>query len=178
VTRRQLNLTRLLSFDERILLHVRRFEKPRLTKLMRTLTRLGDTPSWVATTLALAALGGQASRAAMLIGTGAILGASVAQVLKRLCQRSRPNDGIKGFTALHENPDRFSFPSGHTTTAFAVAVAVTGEGVFLGPLCLAFATSIGVSRVYLGSHYPLDVVVGAVLGSVIGLLTTNLKLWF
>jgi len=70
---------------------------------------------------------------------------------------------------LAENPDRFSFPSGHTAAAFAVAVAFAGEPGGLGPLALLLATGIGLSRVYLGAHYPLDVAAGGMLGVFAGL---------
>ncbi|TMA84340.1 MAG: phosphatase PAP2 family protein, partial [Deltaproteobacteria bacterium] len=69
-----------------------------------------------------------------------------------------------GFVAIIDNPDAFSFPSGHAAAAFAVAVALAGQGAGLGPLALVLATAIGISRIYLGAHYPLDVAVGALLG--------------
>ena len=89
-------------------------------------------------------------------------------MLKRLCCRARPGCGIVGFAALAENPDAFSFPSGHTAAAFGVAVALAGEGSWLGASSSRSPAGIAVSRVYLGAHYPLDVAAGVVVGALAG----------
>jgi undecaprenyl-diphosphatase len=160
---------RVVSLDEALLLAVRRLESAGTTRLMRTLTHLGDTPTWVAVGLTLVAAGGPGRRYGALLGTGAFLAVALSQLLKRICCRARPSCGLGGFAALVENPDAFSFPSGHTAAAFGIAVALAGEGDWLGGLVLALAGGIAVSRVYLGAHYPLDVAAGAVVGIASGL---------
>jgi len=159
---------RVVSLDQALLLAVRRLESAGMTRLMRMLTRLGDTPTWVAVGLALIAAGGQGPRNGALLGLGAFLAVMISQVLKRLCCRARPDCGIGGFAALVDNPDAFSFPSGHTAAAFGIAVALAGEGSWLGGLALSLASGIAVSRVYLGAHYPLDVAAGVVVGALAG----------
>ena len=72
--------------------------------------------------------------------------------------------------SLAADPDAFSFPSGHTTVAFAVAVALAGSGSGLGAVAAILAGGIAVSRVYLGAHYPLDVLAGIALGAASGWL--------
>jgi undecaprenyl-diphosphatase len=163
-------LDRLLGYDAALLVRVGRWQRPRVTRVMRALTHLGDTPSWVALGLFLAASGGEGLRLALLLGLGAGIATLLSQPLKRVCCRARPDSSIDGLVALAENPDAFSFPSGHTAAAFAVAVALAGQGHGLGQVALAFACGIGVSRVYLGAHYPLDVAAGVVLGLVAGAL--------
>jgi undecaprenyl-diphosphatase len=159
---------RVASVDQALLLAVRRLESVAMTRLMRSLTRLGDTSTWAVVGLALIASGGQGPHYAALLGSGAVLAVTLSQILKRICCRTRPNCGIGGFAALVENPDAFSFPSGHTAASFGIAVALAGEGDWLGGLVLALAGGIAASRVYLGAHYPLDVAAGVVVGVACG----------
>lgn len=160
---------RVVSVDQALLLVVRRRESALLTRLMKTLTHLGDTSTWVMVGLALGLSGGRGPRYAWLLGLGAAIAVLGSQILKRLCCRARPSCGIGGFATLVENPDAFSFPSGHAAAAFGIAVALAGEGSGLGALTLMLASGIAVSRVYLGAHYPLDVAAGTLVGTLAGL---------
>lgn len=161
-------LARLLAVDERLLVAARRFHGPWNTRLARGLTRAGNTSSWVAVVLVLLLAGGSFRSAGVRVGAATLLASLLSQVLKRTLHRPRPTSAIFGFEALAENPDRFSFPSGHTTAAVAAAVALVGAPLGLGAAALLLAVGIGLSRVYLGAHYPLDVAAGALLGAVAG----------
>lgn len=159
---------RVASIDERLLLSVRRWESRFMTRLMRALTHLGDPASWVVIGLALGFSGGAGAHYCALLGTAAGVALVIAQPLKRICCRQRPSHGIGGFAALAENPDVFSFPSGHTAVAFAIAVAFAGQSGPLGALAMVLAIGIAISRVYLGAHYPLDVAAGVLVGTAAG----------
>ncbi len=162
-------LARLLGYDERLLLHFRRYHNPWRTAIARALTAAGGARTWTTVCAALLVAGTPRSvHLAIRLAAGCALGALSAQLLKRALNRARPTTAIEGFEALAENPDAFSFPSGHTSAAFAVAVALAGEPHAAGPLSLILAVAIALSRVYLGAHYPADVVVGAALGSAVG----------
>jgi len=156
----------LLAWDEAVLLRVRRWHRPVLTKVFRAVTHLGDAPSLTFVGLVLLAAGAQGLAWWLLLGAGGA--AVVAQGLKRVLKRRRPNHGIAGFEALVGNPDAFSFPSGHTAATVALAVVWAGQGNGLGALAAGFAAWVGVSRVYLGAHYPLDVMAGGALGLAVG----------
>jgi undecaprenyl-diphosphatase len=161
-------LARLLAIDERLLVAARRLHGPWRTRLARALTRAGDSSSWTVVVLVLLAAGQPLAVLPARLAAATLLGTLLSQALKRSLHRPRPTSAIVGFEALAENPDRFSFPSGHTTAAFAAAVALAGAPFGLGPAALVLAVGIGASRVYLGAHYPLDVAAGVVLGSVAG----------
>ncbi|BDG04012.1 phosphatase PAP2 family protein [Anaeromyxobacter oryzae] len=167
---REGRLRRILSFDEALLVSVQRFRGPCRTVIARALTAVGDGKGWTAIGVACFATSTPRGRhLGLRIGAGTILATLLSQALKRSLTRARPDSAIAGFEALAANPDRFSFPSGHTSAAFGVAVALADEPYGIGPCALLLAVGIGLSRVYLGAHYPLDVGAGALLGVFAGL---------
>jgi undecaprenyl-diphosphatase len=160
---------RILSLDEALLLAMSRFHSPARTAVARLLTRAGDGSTWTVIGLSLlATFTARGAHLGLRLGVATTLSTLVSQALKRSLTRARPDAAIAGFEPLAANPDRFSFPSGHTAAAFGVAVAYAGEPWCLGPLALLLAVGIGLSRVYLGAHYPLDVGAGATLGVLAG----------
>lgn len=87
--------------------------------------------------------------------------------IKLLVKRPRPV--LEGLPPLGGAPSSLSFPSAHALSSFAVATAmVRVDPATAGALVVALAISLG--RPYLGMHYPSDVLAGAVLGVLLGLL--------
>ncbi|GHF68739.1 phosphatase PAP2 family protein [Streptomyces thermodiastaticus] len=74
-------------------------------------------------------------------------------------------------------PDDYAFPSNHTTVAFAFTVALALTYRWLGGIALLAAVAMGASRVYVGAHYPHDVAVGAVVGSLVALVLVLAARW-
>lgn len=100
-----------------------------------------------------------------LLATAALLAASLAaSLLKVAVDRARPPQADPGVVALVPLPGDAAFPSGHAATAFAAAGVVALVHPRLRVPALALAALIGLSRLYLGVHYPLDVLAGAALG--------------
>ncbi len=136
---------------------------------MLAATRGGDGGLWYALGLAVALYGGKDRYYALLAATLAVAsGIALFLELKRLFRRKRPCALEPHCWAELLPPDQFSFPSGHTITAFAVAVTMGTFYTELLPGLLFCAISIAASRVVLGMHFLSDVLAGAALGATLG----------
>lgn len=87
--------------------------------------------------------------------------------IKSFFRRKRPFHPHEGVKVVGRRPLDASFPSGHTAGAFAGAYLMSVHYPDLAPLSYGFATVIAASRIYLGVHYPSDVVVGAAAGLIL-----------
>lgn len=99
---------------------------------------------------------------------------SVNILIKRIVARTRPYEVIEGLTSLIGPQSDFSFPSGHTAASFAFATVIllTMPKKFSIPtLILAFL--IALSRIYLGVHYPTDILGGIVIGVLCGIIAVS-----
>jgi undecaprenyl-diphosphatase len=148
------------------------------------------TGEWVRTLLALVSRGGDGwvwgSCALVLLlvdatGAGfvtvlemavaAAIGLPLYRVLKQRMARPRPCAAAgSGLVALVPALDLYSFPSGHTLHAVAFTAVILGHYPTLAWLLIPFSVLVALSRVVLGLHYPSDVLAGAALGSLLGLL--------
>lgn len=108
-----------------------------------------------------------------------LLSGAVRLATVQIVQRQRPSNYAFA-EPLEPIFGNTSFPSGHTTTSFAIAVVVAWlvsgtRYATLGWLLILWATLVALSRVYIGIHYPADVLAGAALGTV---AATLVHLWF
>jgi len=105
-------------------------------------------------------------------GIAPLIGALAVQLIGSAVDRARPTAVLSGTHLLLEKTTDFSFPSDHGTATAAMAVALIMAGPFLrrrwyGWVGLGLAVLMAVTRVYVGAHYPTDVLAGLALGSVI-----------
>ncbi len=88
----------------------------------------------------------------------------IYRILKNGIKRYRPFEVLEGIQHLIVPSDRFSFPSGHTSAATLMAILFSFFFPILTAPLFLWALSVGVSRIFMGVHYPLDVLAGSVLG--------------
>lgn len=149
------------------------YTTPVLDRVMPALSLSGNLGLiWLGILGALAAFGKKTGRRIALIGLGALaIGFFASELLKEITVRPRPFLSLEEVRLLISAPHSYAFPSGHTTSSFAVA-----SGLYLGarrllgrvPLwawgSLALAAAISYSRLYVGVHWPTDVLAGVALG--------------
>lgn len=164
----------ILSFistqDHRAMRQVHRWHAPRWIRLwMICATRGGDGWLWYTMAIIILLFGGPQRFAAAGAAAAAVgAGIAVFLLLKRTAGRKRPCAIHPHCWATLTPPDQFSFPSGHSITAFAVAVSL---GQFYPSLMCGLifcASSIAISRIVLGMHFLSDVIVGCSIGALLG----------
>ena len=151
--------------------NMRGHRPPWLDSLMWGFTQIGNGVVIVALALILFFAGDH------LLAYELILGALtlwlVVELVKALVHRGRPFIRLSQARIVGHRAGGRSFPSGHTSQAFFMATLVAGyfhAGIWAVCLLYAVALLVGITRIYVGAHYPRDVLAGAILGSAWGLL--------
>jgi len=160
----------ILKPDYRLMRRVQQWYPPSWVRQWMILaSRAGDGWLWVAIGAALALLGGPAGwRAAAAGALAAGVGILLFVSLKRLAGRRRPCELQPQPWVTLLPPDQFSFPSGHTITAFAVSVTWSLFFPRLAPGLAFCALSVAASRIVLGMHFLSDVLAGIAIGTGLG----------
>ncbi len=165
----------IASGDHKLMRRVNKWSAPKWVRLWAiAATRAGDGWLWYLCGLAALLFGGESRLTSVAAGgSAALVGVGLFMSLKKLSGRRRPCEIEPHCWATLLPPDQFSFPSGHTITAFAVAMSLSEFFPIFFPALLFCALSIAISRILLGMHFLSDVVVGAILGTGLALISHN-----
>jgi undecaprenyl-diphosphatase len=146
-----------------------RWHSSTLDPVMKSATNAGEATVAIAACLAVETFGRKREKESAKLGVVA-LGASglVTELLKGAVNRQRPDGNTSGRWDS-------SFPSGHATGAFAAALITAERYHKLAIPAYLGATVVGLSRIYLGRHYPSDVVTGAAIGTASAILVLKFQ---
>ena len=162
-------MERLLEMDGQLLLWIREtFGNPVLDRIMIFISSLANKGMlWIGIGVVLLLLGVNGrkwSERGLLVLLSLAFNAVVCNLwLKPMVARTRPYD-LLGYEILVRRLGDYSFPSGHTSASFAAATALYAIDRRWGTAAYILAVLIGFSRLYLGVHFPTDVLAGAVIG--------------
>ncbi len=168
--------------DEALFLLINNAGTPALDDLWWLVTELGkgEYATGIAVILCVAALKRLPWDLIPLLLACAVVAGVLTEQIKHAVDRPRPLSTLgPKVRVVGEELRQRSFPSGHTSCAFALAVggAARVSRRRAWAVGLVLAAAVGFSRIYVGAHYPLDVLAGALLGAACGAVLTLLDRW-
>ena len=177
ILKRGIHMDAFFQLDGNILLWIQEYiRNDFLTPIFKFITHLGDEGYvWIA--IAVILLFVKKYRKVGLMVGASLLGSLVFNnmLVKNLVARPRPYRMIETLSILIPEPGEYSFPSGHTSSSFAAGVVLylmLPKKYGVPAMILAFL--IGISRLYVGVHYPTDVLGGMVMGTVLAVATVKI----
>jgi undecaprenyl-diphosphatase len=160
-------MTDFSIFEGGFLLFLQEYvRQPYLNIFFKTITHLGDSGIiWIVLCLLLL-ISKRHRKEGMGVLVALVIGFVVTNLLlKNLVARPRPYTLLQELTILVNRPSDFSFPSGHACSSFAAALTMFRlSNKRIGVPALLLAVLIAFSRLYVGVHFPSDVMVGALIG--------------
>ncbi|WP_312653073.1 phosphatase PAP2 family protein [Proteiniclasticum sp.] len=172
-------IDKIKNWDERIVIYInQRVKRTYLDYFFTAATYLGSDIFAIGFILAFTILPmSRIDDFARYAAVALIMSSVTVGIMKNKIRRKRPFESIIELKSLKIGVDQFSFPSGHTTAAFCLAVtsALVTEGHIASTVYLVLALIVAISRVYLGVHYPSDVIAGGVIGTFYAILVNILR---
>ncbi|MFF3611775.1 bifunctional phosphatase PAP2/diacylglycerol kinase family protein [Streptomyces sp. NPDC002580] len=167
------------EWDQRLFTRVASVRVPGADPALRRLTHAADHGRlWIGAAAGMGLVGGSTARRAGLRGLGSLALASftVNTLVKWSARRPRPLlEGVPAVRHLTRQPKTTSFPSGHSASAAAFATGIALESTGYGALVAPVAAAVAFSRVYVGVHYPGDVLAGVAIG--VGAAALTCRWW-
>lgn len=167
------------NFDSSMMYKVQELHTPLLNNIMIFFTKIGDAGLfWLVVGLIFLFIK-KYRRVGIVLYLSQLLTVIVTTILKETIERPRPFTTLADLHPLVAHPTSFSFPSGHSSAAFAGAVIV---GYYIKKWIIpayGVAVLIAFSRLYVGVHYPSDIIVGSIIGILGSVVTIQLvkKFW-
>ncbi|MDF2787316.1 MAG: ribosomal protein [Neobacillus sp.] len=147
------------------------FDKKIINLFFRTITGIGGALFISVTTLLLIIFSTGVTRLTAISSAASLALSHIpVQVVKKLFPRKRPYLLFETTRILPNPLKDHSFPSGHTTAVFSVIVPFVILNPVLAAVLIPLGLCVGISRIYLGLHYPSDVIAGGALGAFFGSL--------
>ena len=142
-----------------------------LTMFFRIVTLLGEGGIfWIAVAVILLFFK-KTRRSGICIGASLLIGVIIGNgIIKNVVARPRPYDAIEGIESVVSHLSDYSFPSGHSLCCFEAATALAMNRTRWAIPAYVGAVLVAVSRLFLFVHYPTDVICGALLGVLFGVL--------
>lgn len=167
----------ILEWDGELLLWIQEnIRREWLSPIISFITHLGDAGFiWIVITLCLLIYKGT-RKDGFLCACSLVLVLLINNIiLKNAIARTRPYEIVEGLQRIIEAQSDFSFPSGHTGSSFAAAVVMFMRlPKRYGISAMVLAVCIGLSRLYVGVHYPTDVMAAALIGTVAAVFVCKL----
>jgi undecaprenyl-diphosphatase len=149
-------------FDRNLFLTVNQSQSVRFNKLIFAITKLGGLSFQSSIVIAFLLIPAT-HRLGMRLAIAQVVITAAVQIIKAIVARVRPYNALTGIVPFKMEKD-YSFPSGHTAASFGTALVVTATFAMSGIFCFGLAVCIGLSRIYIGVHYPTDVIAGGLIG--------------
>mgnify|MGYP001157089680 CR=1 FL=1 len=147
---------------------------PSIHRIFAFFSKLGDGAAWVLLFITIGLFRPDAGNLPVVLIGASLVNLGLYKLVKEQTVRNRPCMTWEAITPKEQPLDNYSFPSGHTLHAVTVTLLVLPVLPLLGLILVPVTVMIMLSRIILGLHYPTDVMVAALIGSLVAFYAGSL----